>query len=93
MSALRICSGCDRHVREGVCPFCGAVVARGPLVTVPNVARAVLVAGIATAAVAATASCFAGGYGGPPPGTYPENSEQDAGASTTAPTTANDGGK
>ncbi len=90
MSALHVCSGCDRHVRESVCPFCGAGVERGPLASVPVVARAVLVAGIASAAVAATASCF-GAYGGPPPGTVPENAQPDAATSAPADT-AKDGG-
>ena len=87
MSALRVCGACDRHVRESVCPFCGAAVARAPLASVPTVARAVLVAGIATAAVAATASCF-GAYGGPPPPESPQNAQPDA----AAPATTSDAG-
>ncbi len=78
MSALHVCGGCDRHVRESVCPFCGAAVERGPLASVPVVARAILVAGIARAAVAATASCF-GAYGGPPPDLPSNNAQPDAG--------------
>ena len=86
MSALRVCGGCDRHVRESVCPFCGGAVERGALASVPTVARAVLVAGIATAAVAATASCF-GAYGGPPPES-PQNAQPDA----ATPMTTSDAG-
>lgn len=66
MSALRVCTSCRRHARENVCPFCGAAIEQRALAHVPVVARAVLVAGIAAAAVASTESCF-GTYGGPPP--------------------------
>lgn len=57
---LRVCEGCERHVREGTrCPFCGEavpVVAQGGAVS-SRLGRAALMAFGAVAAAAGAASC------------------------------------
>ena len=49
--SLRLCPSCSRHVRDDLCPFCGASVAPAVETTLPRVARIALL-GAAAAAVA-----------------------------------------
>jgi hypothetical protein len=73
---LLVCTGCERHVKNGdcICPFCGAKVdcLPGPTAKAPSgISRgALMVLGAAGALSTAVASCVAVGvaavYGGPP---------------------------
>jgi hypothetical protein len=53
--SLRVCLSCSRHVREDLCPFCGADVPQVAETTLPRVARIALL-GAAAAAVATACS-------------------------------------
>ena len=73
---MNVCSGCSRHVRERVCPFCGARASSTPAM---RVVRAVVVATACSAAIASTTAC----YGGAPIPVTPQGGG-DA-STTTAP--------
>lgn len=65
--SLRVCAGCERHVRSESCPYCGTtMVAEGATATADSfgrIGRAVLALGGVTAFSAAMVAC----YGGPQP--------------------------
>jgi len=87
---MRICEGCQRHVREASCPFCGAasyVVARPK----SRMSRASLI-GAAAVAIACSSSppqddagsqdsgsdSLQGAYGGPPVDAATNDAAKDA---------------
>ena len=56
--AMVICSGCNRHVRESVCPFCGATTHQtAPARSAAHGSRAALALGVATAVTVTLAAC------------------------------------
>lgn len=81
--SLRLCSGCSRHVREEICPFCGAEGAPIVVKKLPRVARIALL-GAATAATVAATGCGGAVYGGPPIDGGHDVSAGDAGQDATA---------
>lgn len=84
--SLHLCPSCERHVRDSICPFCGASapVHSSALGTVPLGTRAAFLIG----SVALVAGCNtppAPAYGGPPPNmTVTPQVEPTATATTTA---------
>ena len=81
-----LCSGCNRHVKDATCPFCGG--SAGDLVgdssfAAPGVSRgAIVVAAAATVAISlALVNCSSAAYGCAP---YPECARPDAGADAGA---------
>jgi hypothetical protein len=74
---LAICSSCSRHVRESICPFCGASVAQTAGVKLPRMSRIALVGAAAAVAATALAGCSAeASYGCACP--LPDAGETDA---------------
>ena len=78
--SLNVCLSCSRHVRDSVCPFCGAEVPAAPAAAkAPRVARIVLLGG--AAAIATACSSAQPLYGAPMPDASPNDgaSQNDTG--------------
>lgn len=82
--SLAVCSSCSRHVRESVCPFCGAAVVAPVAVSGMRLPRIALVT--AAAAAVAASACASAAYGGPPidASTNDAAQQNDAGQDATA---------
>ncbi|MFO0644411.1 MAG: hypothetical protein U0183_34645 [Polyangiaceae bacterium] len=89
--SLRVCVGCERHVRSETCPYCGTTMEVGGASpsgadSFGRIGRAVLALGGVTAFSAAMVAC----YGGPQPPQRPADAHDvDA---PTGQTVAADGG-
>lgn len=92
--SLRVCEGCERHVRSESCPYCGTTVLSGSAATgsatdtFGRVGRAVLALGGVTAFSAAMVAC----YGGPQPPQRPADAH-DVDAPTGQTVSADGGAK
>jgi len=51
MAALNVCASCNRHAREGTCPFCGARSVQTAAISARRMARSALFAASAVALV------------------------------------------